>query len=314
MRHGGFRWCFFLAVLGAGTSLMARGFEVPQGPEFPRSADECIVAFADAFTEHFRRSATYCTHCNDMTGFPGSRWQQLYNACYNECGDRKSSERESLVRSRHACFARAKNLQTEKDQNEVRQRGMELGDRIYHRVKNASDFLQDPAEYAAQIAKHEPDLYRGLFRDNSPESGKSLQWQLFKYATVQAEAGLDAADKLRRQSPVIGAIQKEALKRIVSVHTNVLEEFERSMKLVGEFNMETGRNFRSTGHAFNPAMLDRYSRLLAATPVSRVPLPRARVENNVAQDCSLLGDTERMNAMARENEQAVIALIERCTQ
>ena len=276
------RAALVLAICHASPSL---ALDIPAGPDFPRSGDECVEAYADAFRTHFKSRS--CRHC-DPLAFNGRGWEVRYTQCYKQCGDRNEAEFQSLTRARQACFQRAKRYAAEAEQERLRKaEGMQLGERLrqgYEHAVELTSALSSPSKFYEYAVGKASERVMASVMQQHELNPLTVEAHVHAYTITQARAGLKAAAKLRGQSDVISAIQQSSLDALAGMHARLITEFEGTMADIGRLETAT---YRAPAATFRP------------TP-SRPPAPSP--QQTGADECAILSSRESSDLALDEPE------------
>ena len=280
--------------------------DIPDGPPNPRSSDECVVAFESAFRQHHQKT-NQCNKCRPIANDGLGNWMSRYQACYAECGSVRRIHHERLMNSRQACFGRAKRAQEEDDQ--LRAEGLKLGRELFEKAEDLQSLLTSPSDFIARKMQPDDGLKRWLYGDASETDKARLGQEAYRYAVIQAKYGLEAAEKMKGANPVIRGIQESALNATLSLHQNVRREFEGAMNEANAFSRGVESSYRSTGRAYNAAMLSRYR----VTPPEAKPTERSKPKTN-DDGCALLNDPEKSAQLMLSNRSRWTSLVQSCKQ
>lgn len=294
MVRPGLRWLAAFVTFSASIP-NATALQVPVGPERPRTTQECVDAFAPVFQQHYLSNS--CRHCDDIEGFPGSRWSARYIACYKQCGAARRSEHAAIMAARSACFGRAKQFADDEERARIQKlEGMKLGERLlraYNQTRNIMDDLQSPERFFKRAVEGMSTQVRSSLMDQHRRDPITVEAQVHAYTFTQARAGIEAASELRGKSDLIAGIQKNSLGHLERVHSRILMDFEAAMAKA------TALETSSYG-----------APSYRGTPIrSYSPQPLHRNLSN--GDCSVL-DTKAASDMADDEPERFEALSARC--
>lgn len=276
---------------------------IPDGPLNPRSSDECVAAFEPAFRQHFRGDE--CKKCDPIPSDGMGNWMPRYKACYAECDAVKRIRFERLTSSRQACFGRAKQAKDEDDQ--LRAEGLKQSRELFEKAEDLQSLLTSPSDFFARKMLPDDGLKRWLFGDASESEKARLGQEAYRYAVIQAKYGLDVAEKMKGANPVIRGIQDTALNATLSLHQNVMREFEGAMNEATAFSRDVESSYRSTGRAYSAAMLARYG----VTPMQSKPGAKSKASDD---GCAILNDPDKSAELMLGNQSRWMSLVKSCKQ
>ncbi|WP_425259980.1 hypothetical protein ACPOLB_03855 [Rubrivivax sp. RP6-9] len=294
-----------LALAALGTALAGT---VPPGPPNPRSGDECVAAYEPSFRQQYASGGACTRQCDRIWREGGRGWESRYTACYNQCGAKRKAEHAELMSAREACFDRAK-----QGQQEVRQKlaeGMELGRKLLNKAEQAHEIVSDPTTFFA--TKVEERVKNGLFGKEPEAKRTTIQNEVFRYTVIQAKYGLKAASEIHGNDIITG-IQQGSLDRIVAIYDDAFKQMEAAVGDVNSMSRDVEASYRSTGRAYSPATMGKYSALLRGGPLpGKVSKPADGA--GTSGECAVFNDPQRSNDLMMADSNRWTALLRRCKQ
>jgi len=294
-------------VAGAAALLFATqaiaAFVVPPGPHRPKSADECIASYEPTFREHYIARQTCSKPCNRLFLDGGRGWEQRYNSCYRACGATMNEQFEEIMRARKACFERAKSAE-DIDRSQLAE-GMALGREMLERAEDLHSAVTEPSVFFAK--KVDDALRRKLFGETAEAKRTTIENEVFRYLVIQSKYGLAAAERVHGNE-VILAIQQDALDRTVALWEDGFKQMEAAFEQVSAMSVESERSYVSTGSAFSPSLIKKYSAALNRATRGR----GSGGVGVVSSECAVFDDTQRSSELMMSNPAQWTALLRRC--